>query len=197
MTNHIWTSKIYNDKIIILTRELFDFFSNQKIIDKLAETSFIDEKKIKEVFKPHEKELARISGVCLLLVLKFQPEEKNKKGGLRPIIAIIFKERMKTKLMDFGAKIINFLPLAKFLSFLQGKMPKMTIPLPKISLPEREEIAADLKIRLTMIINKLNYRLSSLLKSFIPLFAKADKKKIILIIILILYLVFGYLFLNR
>lgn len=58
-----------NDVILAVSKNLFDFFAEKKIIEKIAELDFLSEKKIKEILPLtiyKEAEESGISGICLI-----------------------------------------------------------------------------------------------------------------------------------
>lgn len=73
-----------NDIILVLTREVFDFFLQENLLSKLSQTDSLDRKKIKEIFPRQlftKGEGLKISGTCFLAVLKegvgFEEEPKE------------------------------------------------------------------------------------------------------------------------
>ncbi|MBZ9572160.1 hypothetical protein KJA15_02430 [Patescibacteria group bacterium] len=68
------------DLIIVLTKEVFDLFSKENLINEIAQVPIEEkfyEKKLKKTLKNKEELLSEISGICLLIVLKpeFVPKE--------------------------------------------------------------------------------------------------------------------------
>ena len=59
---------INNDKIMILTEEVFDFLRKNNLLEKISEIS--DKKQLNSFFKPYKKSLQGISGIFLFIVLK-------------------------------------------------------------------------------------------------------------------------------
>ncbi len=62
-----------NDILLVLTKEIFEFFHQQNILSKIAQTEILDEKKLKEIlpFSLFTKgEGAKISGICFLTLIK-------------------------------------------------------------------------------------------------------------------------------
>jgi len=136
-----------NDKLLIATKEIFDFITavpkSQKsaIVSKsiLSEINSLDkftEKNLKETFKKQEIDSKNISGLCLMLDLGALPE----KIGKKPIVVEKESEKFSVVktisqslvlLKNFLLKIPAIVP--KVLSFkkLNIKLPK-AIHLPKI-----------------------------------------------------------------
>ena len=55
------------DKMVVITKDIFDFFSKEGLLDKLAAARVFTEQKIKVILQPKEKILAEISGLLLLI----------------------------------------------------------------------------------------------------------------------------------
>ncbi|MCD6528576.1 hypothetical protein J7K44_02995 [bacterium] len=58
------------DKILIFTDEIFNFFLRENLIQELANLPEFNQKNLKEVLKPKEKELETLCGLSLFLELK-------------------------------------------------------------------------------------------------------------------------------
>jgi len=65
------------DKIIILSKDIFDFFSAQNIIAEIAKFEKIDGKRLKRLLKSKEDLLGEKSGICLIIDLKAESEEQK------------------------------------------------------------------------------------------------------------------------
>ena len=114
-----------NDIILVQTKEVFDFFSNQNLIKEIAQG------KIKEILKTKEEQLSKISGVCLLITL--QKEVLPKKE-------IIFQEKIPTfSLKDVFSLVISqgkkfFIRLKEiFLDQISWLLVRKKLPIIKIS----------------------------------------------------------------
>ena len=59
-----------NDLILVLTKEVFDFFQSQNLLNEIAKILSFDEKKFKSVIQTKEKEFLKISGICLAIFLQ-------------------------------------------------------------------------------------------------------------------------------
>lgn len=76
------------DKIIILTRDIFEFFSKENLLKELALCN--GGKEATKLFKMKEKILKELSGICLLIIL--EPETQPiKLGGEEMHRPIVFK----------------------------------------------------------------------------------------------------------
>jgi len=72
---------IPDDIILVLTKDIFDFFVQQNLLDKISETKEINKKIIKEILPPKlftKDEGTKVSGICFLALLKDEPADKNK-----------------------------------------------------------------------------------------------------------------------
>jgi len=114
------------DIILVLTKEVFNFFSSppkfsegkfgrasQNLLKEIAKIEPFEEKKLRTILKTREKELLKISGVCLLLLLTkevwtvkerqksftFQqkPEKFSFKKALYPLINLFTRAAAKSK----------------------------------------------------------------------------------------------------
>lgn len=112
-----------NDIILVLTKEVFDFFKEQNLLTKIARAENLGSKEIKEILPASlfvRGPGSKISGICLLSLLK-----TKFKATKRP--EEIFFQKEKRRLA---------LPILKLPSF---KLPKIKIPkikIPKIKIPE-------------------------------------------------------------
>jgi len=111
-----------DDKILVLTKEIFEFFLQQNLLTKIAQTENLDSKKIKEILPSSlftKGEGSKISGICFLSVVK---TKQTKKHG-----AILFQSEKK-----FSFPKIRFpFKLPKIIK--KPSLPK--IKLPKIKIP--------------------------------------------------------------
>jgi len=138
---NIVTGKLsQKDKILILTKEVFDFFTEQNILQEIAKLDPLDEKKLKGILKNKEKLFSEISGAFLLLDLS---EEITGKGK------IAFEKGIPT----FSLSQI-FAPLTKLkLPALPGiRLPQVSSPLKKIRTPRVPEIRSPANFKRNLII---------------------------------------------
>ena len=74
---NIVTGKLIpNDIVLVLTKEIYDYLNQQKILEKLRQERFLNEKKIKEIFPQElfsEKEKTKSSGVCFMITIEEMP----------------------------------------------------------------------------------------------------------------------------
>lgn len=136
------------DKIVILTKDIYEFFKNENLLKKLS--LVYGEKEIKKIFKTKEKDLQELSGICFLVVMS---EEEKSKQTLTfqkkpiPLFKIDLpvslrkalqagKESIRQALSSFLITLrkINLIP---FLKKIRAPLsPKITFSTPKIEIPE-------------------------------------------------------------
>jgi len=170
-----------NDVILILTKEVFDFFSSQNLIQEIAKAPFIDEKELGKILKPKEKELKELSGICFL-------------AFLRPAIAkeikpIIFQPKIeKFSLSQLFSPLLKRIPKLRRPSFvLPFQKPKLKLRYPKF--PWSPEI---LKRSLTSLRKKKSSITTGIIT--VQKWQKNERFKmgVILILLLILFLLAGF-----
>ena len=172
------------DIILAISKELFDFFTKKKIIEKIAASDPLNEKKLKEIMPAklfEEEDGLDVSGICTII--------------------------------DLGKKQINFSSKAKEMTFQKArgniflritekvkmlKMPKIKIPnissyLPKLSKKTlKKEKKVTIPIKTAKSKKGINLKLLSInnLKKYA---SNPDfKKNIILIVSLIIILILGF-----
>lgn len=72
------------DKILVVTRKVFDFFVKENLLRKLASAS--SEKELKEFLKSQKETLKEASGICLLIFLEPGAEPSKFRSFSGPII---------------------------------------------------------------------------------------------------------------
>lgn len=163
-----------DDKILVLTKEIFEFFLQQNLLTKIAQTENIDGKKIKEILPSSlftNGEGSKVSGICLLSVVKTESTKKGK--------AILFqKEEKFSPFQIFSPLLKPFrkIPKPNFRKISLPKIPK--IHLPKIPIKKKSEGAVAKPQE--PVVEKL-YQKTNI------------KKKLILILILAFILLLGFL----
>jgi len=115
---------IEGDTISVFTRDVFSAFAEsygkeslENLIQKIAKEKNLNDKKIKEILKPSEKQLIKVSGICLLVQVR--PEIRAKS-------ILAFKERVK------------IFPISQIFLSLSNKIKSSysLFKIPKISLPK-------------------------------------------------------------
>ncbi|MCH8741918.1 hypothetical protein IH779_03385 [Patescibacteria group bacterium] len=154
------------DRIIVLSKDIFEFFSDQNLIDEIAKLEKIEEKKLKNLLKNKENLLGETSGICLLIDLKkeLKPQTMQKKErglGLSPTERHIFE-----KIIPFSfSGVFSKRPRLKFTKhFFKIKFP--VLKLPRLSLARISKIPKLPKLKL------------ELFKKILPRFEKISIPKI-------------------
>jgi len=120
---------LQDDKILVLTKEVFEFLFQQNLLAKIAQTENINSKKIKEILPISlftKDEGSKISGICFLAVLATKSEKAEK---FQPIL---FQNEKK-----FSFPKIK-LPFKLPKIFKKPRLPK--IKLPRIKIPATNQI---------------------------------------------------------
>lgn len=108
-----------NDKIMILTKDIFDYFKNKDLLRDFI--NITSEKSLNELLKPRRKELSEISGVSLFIILN---EFYDKKGKSRFKFANFSLNKFLPKIPHFaGLKLIP--RLTKPSGTLSQQLPKI------------------------------------------------------------------------
>lgn len=160
---------IDGDVVISISKQLFDFLTGKKIIEKLSISGPLSEKKLREILNPKifkEAEEKNISGVCLIA------DFSKKQPGVSLRTKEIFFEKAKNNLF------LNAIERIKLFKLLKLKKIKLFLFAPK------KKNAAPIKAKLGA-------------KSFFKAFAKiprlADfKKNTALIVALVVVLALGF-----
>lgn len=117
------------DTVLAITKDLYDYFVQQKLIEKLAKAGTLDENKIKDIFP----EKIKTAGVCFILYLEKKPafsgiESKKSKN--------IFLTRKK--------EFLSIFPLLKIFSFAEKPLLKLKIltksPIKALKKEQKEKI---------------------------------------------------------
>ena len=136
-TNIVSGKFLENDKILILTNDVFESFLKTGFLDKIALAR--DQKELKDLFKAKEKDFSDISGICFLLFLAKEASPnisltlKNMSApfSLKEIVSPILRIFSKNSLKKVSLKL-RWPVLPKI------SLPKFKIKLP-VSLDWREE----------------------------------------------------------
>ncbi|MBU3942845.1 hypothetical protein KKA24_02585 [Patescibacteria group bacterium] len=127
---------IKDDRLVILTKNIYDSFQEKGILDKLAQTEDIDSKKLKDIL-PETK----ISGACLIVILNDKKEKPQKEKIVeKPIKKGLLSKFPKIRMPKLKLSVINF----KFKK--KDKMNKLRVPV-KTSSPMIERFR-----------NKINFK---------------------------------------
>jgi len=206
------------DIVLILTKEVYDFFISQNLLNEIAKLPTFDEKNIKQIFKSRKTALLEIFGVCLLMTISKETEpvetltfrKKPEKFSLIQIFQPIFNvlNRISFKkikdlinpvrnLFKNGVKIpkpqINFKPKPSQILFFKTwagklKLPQITFKFPVIKFPTIKLPAIKLPI-----IKLPAIKLPTVSRPQIPQIKISLNKNLIYIPILIFVLLIGFL----
>ena len=178
---------IKDDTVAVFTKEIYNFFLKENLLKKISQLDLMNEKKIKEMLAPYlaKENGIKIPGICLLAVLSDDPEAKGQKE-------IFFQEEEK---FSFAA---IFSPLAKPLKFIKKKigfLGKISDMFKGSKTPPRRQ-AGRRPVKSNQRrkqIEKARFKFPSIaeLKKLIE--NPVHKRNIILILIMIAFLSFGFL----
>ncbi len=99
------------DLILIFTRQVYDFFKKEGLLEKIIEPSYFNEKKIKKILNKRKKKVAKVKGVFLGISLKELKEGSSQKTTLKKLKSVPFKEIFTSfldSLKKFEFPKINF-----------------------------------------------------------------------------------------
>ncbi len=172
----------FGDKIMILTQEVFDFFSKENLLNEFIKFESFDERKIREILKPKEKELSEISGVFLFIDTEKEPLEK-------PRIVTFQKELEKFSLKEVFTPLIKILIRLGFLlkKFLNKILSRLRRGCSMKSASNLEKIFRFPKL-------KTRERLSFNLMAFRPKirFTENLKRNLVLVLVFFFLLIAGF-----
>jgi len=194
-TNIVNGKFLENDKVLLLTDQVFEIFSKTGFLEKLSLGR--DQKALKELSRAKEKEFSEISGICFLLLLSKEDLPKS---------ALIFK---KTKSPISLKEIL--IPLFKLFSLKSFKRFLLEFNfLKKISLPKIHKLKFSLKkpvnipaLNFSFITDRISDILSFLLtikksilfvKDIFDFRNENTRKNLFLIFLLFFLIIIGFLF---
>jgi len=129
-----------DDVILVLTKEVFDFFQSQNLLDEIAKLIPFDEKKLREILNNKKEEVSKISGICLLIVLTKEVLAKKREAILPQLekfsLKQVFTGAHKTLCARFSPIVIAFKGLIKKVKLPQIAIPKVIIPKLKVVIPK-------------------------------------------------------------
>jgi len=109
---------IKNDFILIFTRDVYDFFKDKGLLNKISQYSLFTEDKIRKILDQEKKKINKVSGVFLGIYLGNSTKNEKKKTTLKSLEKIPLKDILLSFLISFK---------------------KITIPSFKFSLPKKKE----------------------------------------------------------
>ena len=216
-----------DDIILVLTKEVFsafaegyggsavarlkasrggDFFSSQNLLKEIAKIEPFEEKKLRTILKTREKELLKISGVCLLLLLtkevwpkierqraftfQAKAEKFSFKKAFSPLVNALKKIHPVKNLQSLTrAKLVSLNAISKFARFWQ-KFSKLRIA--KVH-PARPVISNEAKVKIAphQFLNrlmKIRQRVHPQNWWGAPIF----RKNLVLVLSLIMVIILGF-----
>jgi len=66
------------DRLVVLTEELFEFFTSGNLLQKIAKLGTIEEKQLKRIFQGNEELYLKVAGICFLVNLTQEETIKEK-----------------------------------------------------------------------------------------------------------------------
>ena len=170
-----------NDIILVLSKEVYDVFLKENLLNEFARKSPADFstkgiKKFRDVLNGKKEELTKISGICLLMVLSKEGAVKEKETLTERKVLKIFSPVKEVSVLFSRLASTGNSAFVKLIKKIQ--IPKPKIPVPKISLPKiRPRISRKFSAKLKgQIIPVLVLILLLALGFFI--FEKKEDKKI-------------------
>jgi len=141
-----------NDILLVLTKEVFDFFQGQNLLDEIAKLIPFDERKLREILNNKKEEALKISGICLLVFLSKEILAKKREAILPQPEKFSLKQAFSPAL-NFIKKLIKKpgLPPLKVPGL---KLPHPTFPkptFPKITIPTFPKLRKNLIVILVLI----------------------------------------------
>lgn len=151
---------VENDIILVLTKEVLDFFESQNLLSEISKITPFDEKKLNEIFNKKGGELSNVSGICLLILLTkeisagkrlqpaFPPPKRHlilprlqpKKFSFKEVFAPLIKA-FKNLFLNFCRKLksIKWFPL-KVEGVMIKRVGRPKLKLPKLSLASKKNL---------------------------------------------------------
>jgi len=90
-----------NDFILIFTRDVFDFFKRNGLLNKISQFSLFTEEKIKKILNQEQKKISKVKGVFLGIYLGDSTKNENKKTTLKNLEKISLKDMFLSSLKFF------------------------------------------------------------------------------------------------
>jgi len=138
------------DAILILTKEVFDFFEKEKLFQEIEKIGFVNEKILKEIFEKRKEEVLKIFGICLLLLFTKEILPKKREMFLKKV------SPMELKFKEIFSPILNF-----YKRFKPPKLKPKKIEFPKFKLPAIKFSKKIVLILVWILVLFLGYSYSS------------------------------------
>lgn len=148
------------DVVLVLTKEVSDFFQNQNIIEEIARIVPFNERRLKEIFKSKGEDLLKLSGILLIIFLKkelltgkretISPQLYPKEFSLKQAFLKPLRQNLRKWLFQ---PIVNFFKKMKapgLPSPAVGKKIKL-LKFPKLKFPKLPSLNKNLILTLAFI----------------------------------------------
>jgi hypothetical protein len=76
--NVITGKLIENDLVLVLTKEVFDFFQNENLIQKIRELDYFNEKNFKKILDEKKETLSQVKGIAFFISLSKEISKEKK-----------------------------------------------------------------------------------------------------------------------
>ncbi|MDP2927018.1 MAG: hypothetical protein Q8N65_02705 [bacterium] len=174
-TNIVGGKFLENDKIIVLTEEVFEFFSKTALLEKISLAP--DQKALKELFQDKEKEFSHLRGICFLLFLTKEISPKSELIFKKMATPLSLKDVFSPTQRFFSAFNQSLRRIFSKLDFSKLKLKLLNgVSLPKINWPQLK--VSDFKLSLEWE-------------------NKEARRNLLLIFILVSFLILGFLFAQK
>lgn len=140
-----------NDLILVLTKEIFDFFQNENLFSEIGKLEQYNEESFKRILDKKKEILTQISGICLIIVLT----KDDFKGKKETITFQSLKEfSLKEVFASLFAPILTFLKKFKKSKIKTLKLPFEVLKSPptKIFLTSSKSLISNKKIILVLVL---------------------------------------------
>ena len=112
-----------NDIVLVLTREVSDYFQGQNLLNEIAKLKPFQESGLKEILNKKGEDLSKISGICLVIFLSKEVLARKRETILPP--------PKKFSLKEVFSPIVNY--FKRLIKKPELKLPKLRRP--KIKIP--------------------------------------------------------------
>ena len=110
------------DAVLVLTKEIFDFFEKENLFSHLAKFEKLNGKDLKEIFERKKEEVLKLSGIILMISLVKEVLPKKRETFLKKI------SPFEIKLKKFSLPILNRIQkLKKVFKIPQIKLPTLKL----------------------------------------------------------------------
>ena len=187
-SNIISGKLVENDIILLSNQEVADTFFQKNILTEIANMAVFDPKRLKAIFNSKKEELLKISGICLLIVLTRESFTREKQTFLQKKSLEIFSYASFLRKRSVKMKR-SFIALAK--KFRVPLIRTPSLKLPKITIRPLEIKKWSKKLSL-LFSRRASLRSLAWWMALNP----GVKKNLITILVLLLFLLLGFLIFN-